>query len=116
MELKFGHRVVSGAEKGRVIKPSGSGFFILLDNDNIGFRNSVELDPDATEFLTGDTVESSKNGVDWHVTTYGHKSLIGDRHYNINGDFMNYCRYPRKDPLNGKTAIIDGKEYELRLK
>ena len=125
MELKFGHRVIGW----NFSNDKTRGFFICNDGDDktpysiydphlnhIHWVNNVELDPEATEFLPGDEVEMSDNGEDWIETTYQHPDPHGFGHYDDEGDMYRLCRYPSKDSLNGKVAIIDGKEYKLRLK
>ena len=125
MELKFGHRVIGW----NFSNDKTRGFFICNDGDDktpysiydphlnhVHWVNNVELDPDATEFLPGDEVEMSDNGENWIETTYQHPDPHGFGHYDDEGDRYRFCRYPRKDPLHGKTAIIDGKEYELKLR
>ena len=126
-ELKFGHRVIayyddkSDAMRGRYISYINNeleySHNVLLDGEQITTVFShVELDPDATEFLRGDEVEMSDNGEDWVRKRYGY-DWKNNRHVDYDeGLRWFYCRYPRKDALHGKTAIIDGKEYELRLK
>ena len=129
MELKFGHRVIAyksfraGAKKGRYVSYSndpGTEFphYVLLDGTLCPtiFRHA-ELDPDATEFLPGDEVEMRDgNDGEWRLLTYGHPNPISSAHRDSSDNHWQHCRYPRKDALHGKTAIIDGKKYELRLK
>ena len=127
MKLKFGHRVIawdgyrSRAKKGRYISYINDRLEymhnVLLDGEQITtVFCHAELDPDATEFLTGDEVEMRGTNSIWFPRKYGHKGLTGGHYDHYNGKHWQYCRYPRKDPHHGKTAIIDGKEYELRLK
>ena len=126
MELKFGHRVIAWNNndpekcKGKFVSndnDDSAGNWVLIDDeDSPECFDHAELDPDATEFLPGDEVEMSRDGRDWILGEYAHKSQFSVVHYDMNADPWHYCRYPRKDPLHGKTAIIDGKEYELRLK
>ena len=128
MELKFGHRVIawdsyrSRAKKGRYLSYSNDSaakfpHYILMDGwvHSTSFRH-VELDPDATEFLRGDKVEFSQDGRAWRLGEYAYKSIFSSVHYDMDCNPWKHCRYPRKDPLHGKTAIIDGKEYELTLR
>ena len=130
MELKFGHRVIAWkdndapAEKGRYVSyyysndpTRGFPHYVLLDGTfcPTNFRHA-RLDPEATEFLRGDKVEFSQDGRAWRLGEYAYKSIFSSAHYDIDSNPWKHCRYPRKDQLHGKTAIIDGKEYELRLK
>ena len=129
MELKFGHRVLAGdanivygiseplLDKGRYLSPGNNGHYVLSDNDQTPYLyGHVKLDPDATEFLRGDKVEFSQDGRAWRLGEYAYKSIFSGAQYDMDGNRWKHCRYPRKDPLHGKTAIIDGKEYKLRLK
>ena len=142
MELKFGHRVIAWkdndapAEKGRYVSyyysndpTRGFPHYVLLDGTfcPTNFRHA-KLDPDATEFLPGDEVEVSFDKFlqnEWYPAIYLGK--YKGEHFVTSTDSATpsgwpRCRYPRggggggKYSLNGKTAIIDGKEYELRLK
>ena len=133
MELKFGHRVLAGdtnivcgistplLDKGKYLSPGDNGHYVLSDNDQTPcWYRHVKLDPDATEFLPGDEVEFSDTGLSWHLRKYKRVGSANG-HYDEKMKHWIYCRYPRgggggKYSLNGKTAIIDGKEYELRLK
>ena len=122
MELKFGHRVIATRNfdareyRGRYISASDGVHCILVDGkSDPTWYNNVELDPKATEFLPGDEVEFSNTGLSWDLHKY-ERVGSANGHYDEKGKHWIYCRYPQKDPLNGKTAIIEGKEYELRLK
>ena len=136
MELKFGHRVIGW----NFSNDKTRGFFICNDGDDktpysiydphlnhVHWVNNVELDPDATEFLPGDEVEVSFDKFlqnEWYPAIYLGK--YKGEHFVTSTDSATpsgwpRCRYPRgggggKYSLNGKTAVIDGKEYELRLK
>ena len=123
MKLKFGHRVIgtrdfdAGRYKGKYISACGNLHSILVDGKaDPRWYSHVELDPDATEFLRGDKVEFSQDGRAWRLGEYAYKSIWSSVHYDIDCNPWKHCRYPRKDALHGKTAIIDGKEYELKLR
>ena len=127
MELKFGHRVIAWDNdsnekvKGRFVRKSAFSsllpYCVLVDKfEDVSHFMHVELDPDATEFLRGDKVEFSQDGRAWRLGEYAYKSIFSSAHYDIDCNPWKHCRYPRKDQLHGKTAIIDGKEYELKLR
>ena len=124
MELKFGHRVIATRNfdareyRGRYISDSDLLHCILVDGkSDPTWYNNVELDPEATEFLPGDEVEMTDNVLTpWYRMTYQRPHPNGRGHYDNMNTLWQHCRYPSKDSLNGKVAIIDGKEYELRLK
>ena len=126
MELKFGHRVIAWDNdsnekvKGLFVRKSAFSsllpYCVLVEKfEDVGHFIHAELDPNATEFLPGDEVEVSDTGLSWHLRKY---RMVGyaNGHYDDKLKHWNYCRYPRKDSLHGKTAIIDGKEYELKLR
>ena len=131
MELNFGHRVIAWSGglkkyKGTFISKDGLAVaenWVLEDGlDSPRMFRHAELDPDATEFLPGDEVEVSFDKFlqnEWYPAIYLGK--YKGEHFVTSTDSVTpsgwpRCRYPRKDTLNGKAAIIDGKEYELRLK
>ena len=127
-ELKFGHRVLAWdydkdeTTKGRLVAMDKNPYMeypfeVLPDEeDEAGTSLFVhaELDPDATEFLPGDEVEMSDDKVKWELTQYGHKSLISEKHYDIDGNIRMYCRYPKKDPFDKKIIQINEKIYQLK--
>ena len=126
MKLKFGHRVIAWDNdsnekvKGRFVRKSAFSsllpYCVLVDKfEDVSHFIHAELDPEATEFLPGDEVEVSDTGLSWHLRKYKRVGSANG-HYDEKIKHWIYCRYPRKDQLHGKVAIIDGKEYELKLR
>jgi len=111
-KLKFGHRVISwdNLDKGCIIKgrhvyTNPDGIHFILSDDQKGllqFTENCKLDPNATEFLTGDEVEFSMDGEDWVNGIYGHYDSNYATHFNMEyGVYWKYCRYPKeKEEVN----------------
>ena len=127
MKLKFGHRVIGTRDfdaeryKGRYISSCGNLHSILVDGKaDPTWYSHAELDPDATP-INGDLVEYRNiDDPGWHR----HGIYIGEKttgkhviqEYEGGTGPYDCVRHQQKDSHHGKTAIIDGKEYELRLK
>jgi hypothetical protein len=107
-ELKLGHSVIawdndkSKAVKGRLVyddKKTSCPFLVRKDVPNgVEWYENCELDPDATEFLSGDVVEVSVNNKDWLRAEY--VGFYENLHYVIldGGDMVigvTNCRYPQ---------------------
>lgn len=103
MELKLGHRVIawdddkSEANKGVYVRPrNNKGDYVLLRDGSMSWFKHVHIDPEATEFLSGDEVEVLNAHNRWvpaiyiGETAYKHCVL-----YNNKGLFFKDCRYPQ---------------------
>jgi len=125
-ELKLGHRVIAWDDdvnnyiKGRFIITDGLNYkhpyFILTDCGDRNWFSHCELDPNATEFLTGDEVEFSDDGVFWVKGIYGHRDISNDYHREYDGLYWDYCRYPKKEEevninVNQKTPKGEAIDY-----
>ena len=130
MELKFGHRVIAWDNdsnekvKGRFVRKSAFisplPYCVLVDNEDLSYFMHAELDPEATP-INGDLVEYRNiDDPGWHR----HGIYIGEKttgkhviqEYEGGTGLYDCVRHQQKDSLHGKTATIDGKEYELKLR
>mgnify|MGYP000406084245 CR=1 FL=1 len=107
MKLRLGHRVIawdddkSKAVKGTYIKKPAWDYMILDENGGVIHYDNCELDPEATEFLSGDEVEVSDDKKNWELATYIGLSKFGEHHHYVrnNDDAVEWfknCRYPQK--------------------
>jgi hypothetical protein len=111
-ELKFGTRVLawnydkSEAVKGKfVTRYKGYRIYpycVLPDgNKYVNLFTNCELDPDATEFLSGDVVEVSHNKLNWQTAKFVGKIPIDGYGYGFGVILdskltpVHYCRYPQ---------------------
>jgi len=110
-ELRFGHRVIwqgygdDEYRRGVFLNRATPTAHRVMEDDTLEIYvvmdYAVELDPNATEFLTGDEVEFSMDGDDWSSGIYGHRDISNDSHRKYNGLYWTYCRYPKeKEKVN----------------
>ena len=115
MEFKMGHQVLAW-NNNSVDKPVRGTYLysndrlhaICVYNGPLGkmtllFAN-VKLDPDATEFVTGDKVEFRDHlGDYWYKALYGH--YANNRHMSTHGVPWRYCKYPKPQLTKKERAI-----------
>jgi hypothetical protein len=107
-KLRFGHRVIawdndkSEAVKGRFIVSYKDAFtypheVLRDDNNEVDCFQNVELDLEATEFVSGDVVEVKLNDGTWVLTEYCGRLNQVNEHlvvYDHETSFK-HCRYPQ---------------------
>ena len=120
-EFKMGHQVI--AWNSLTTKPMRGTYLyrndrlhaVYVDYGPLGkitlWYANVKLDPDATEFVTGDKVEFSSNKKVWYNGIYGHFNNLIEfsstrtNHLSMAGGLWRYCRYPKPELTKKEKAI-----------